>query len=86
MFWVFISLFSFSTTTTTGGPGCGKGTNCDRLVKEYGFIHYSAGDLLRAEAALGTEEGKLIATCIKEAKIVPGHITIRLLKKVFQIQ
>lgn len=30
-----------------GGPGAGKGTQCDHMVKEYGYIHYSTGDLLR---------------------------------------
>lgn len=30
-----------------GGPGCGKGTQCDILVKNYKFIHLSTGDLLR---------------------------------------
>eukprot|EP01052_Picozoa_sp_SAG31_P087357 SAG31_NODE_48412_length_190_cov_18.978022_1_plen_48_part_01 len=32
-----------------GGPGCGKGTNCSRLKEEFGLVHLSAGDLLRAE-------------------------------------
>lgn len=30
-----------------GGPGSGKGTQCMILVKKYGFIHLSTGDLLR---------------------------------------
>lgn len=32
-----------------GGPGSGKGTQCARIIKEYGFVHLSAGDLLREE-------------------------------------
>jgi hypothetical protein len=32
-----------------GGPGSGKGTQCAKLVKEFNFMHLSAGDLLRAE-------------------------------------
>jgi len=32
-----------------GGPGAGKGTQSQLLAKEYGFIHLSAGDLLREE-------------------------------------
>jgi len=31
------------------GPGAGKGTQCALLAKEFGFVHLSAGDLLRAE-------------------------------------
>ena len=32
-----------------GGPGSGKGTLCSRIEAELGYIHLSAGDLLRAE-------------------------------------
>ena len=32
-----------------GGPGSGKGTQSAHLVRDYGFVHLSAGDLLRAE-------------------------------------
>jgi guanylate kinase len=64
-----------------GGPGCGKGTNCTRLKEEFGFIHLSAGDLLRAEQKReGSKVGALIKDYIKEGKIVPSSITIGLLK------
>jgi len=29
-----------------GGPGAGKGTQCEKLVNEFSFVHLSAGDLL----------------------------------------
>jgi len=32
-----------------GGPGCGKGTQCAKIVEKYGFTHLSSGDLLRNE-------------------------------------
>lgn len=35
-----------------GGPGSGKGTLCATLVEQHGFVHLSAGDLLRAEVSL----------------------------------
>ena len=34
-----------------GGPGVGKGTQCARIARDYGYVHLSAGDLLRAEIA-----------------------------------
>lgn len=37
-----------------GGPGSGKGTQCDRIVAKYGFTHLSSGDLLRAEVIFTT--------------------------------
>ncbi|KDN45972.1 UMP-CMP kinase [Tilletiaria anomala UBC 951] len=64
-----------------GGPGAGKGTQCENLVKDYDFVHLSAGDLLRAEQAReGSEYGQLIADYIKEGKIVPQEVTIALLR------
>eukprot|EP00954_Amorphochlora_amoebiformis_P015584 1223128-Amorphochlora_amoeboformis.AAC.1 len=33
----------------TGGPGTGKGTQCAKVVEDYGYSHLSTGDLLRAE-------------------------------------
>ncbi|ODQ64580.1 UMP-CMP kinase [Nadsonia fulvescens var. elongata DSM 6958] len=65
-----------------GGPGAGKGTQCANLVRDYGFIHLSAGDLLRAEQQReDSKYGELIATCIKEGTIVPQEVTIALLEK-----
>lgn len=64
-----------------GGPGSGKGTQCAKLVKEYQFVHLSAGDLLRAEQAReGSKYGDLIKHYIKEGLIVPQEVTIALLK------
>ncbi|KAJ3037547.1 bifunctional uridylate/adenylate kinase [Rhizophlyctis rosea] len=65
-----------------GGPGAGKGTQCANLVRDYGFAHLSAGDLLRAEQnRAGSQFGELISTYIKEGRIVPQEITIALLHK-----
>ena len=52
-------------------------------TQEYGFVHLSAGDLLRAERASGSKDGDLIESYIKEGKIVPVEITVNLLRKVF---
>jgi len=62
-----------------GGPGAGKGTQCTLLSKEYGFIHLSAGDLLREERKSGTSTGDLIEDYIRNGKIVPSEITVGLL-------
>ena len=51
-------------------------------MKEFGFIHLSAGELLREEQKSGSENGELIDTYIKEGKIVPVEITVGLLEKV----
>lgn len=64
-----------------GGPGAGKGTQCANLVRDYGFKHLSAGDLLREEQDRpGSEFGEMIKTYIREGQIVPMEVTIQLLE------
>ena len=36
-------------TFVLGGPASGKGTQCAKLVEEFGYTHISTGDLMRAE-------------------------------------
>jgi len=42
-----------------GGPGAGKGTQCARIVDQFGHVHLSAGDLLREERAKPGSEVRL---------------------------
>lgn len=64
-----------------GGPGAGKGTQCVKLVEEFGFCHLSAGDLLRAEQNReGSQYGDMIKQCIREGQIVPMEVTVKLLE------
>jgi UMP-CMP kinase len=64
-----------------GGPGAGKGTQCARLVADYGFTHLSAGDLLREEQNRpGSQFGELIKDYIKNGQIVPMEVTVQLLE------
>lgn len=64
-----------------GGPGAGKGTQCQKIVQNFGYVHLSAGDLLREERnRAGSQFGELIETYIREGKIVPVEITCSLLE------
>ena len=64
-----------------GGPGAGKGTQCANIVRDYGFAHFSAGDLLRTEQNRPDSEfGELIKTYIREGKIVPMEVTVALIE------
>ncbi|WFD35898.1 UMP/CMP kinase [Malassezia cuniculi] len=68
-----------------GGPGAGKGTHCARLVRDFDFVHLSAGDLLRAEQNRpGSQYGQMIAEYIKDGKIVPMEVTIALLRNAIE--
>ncbi len=53
-----------------GGPGSGKGTNCERLAIDLNYAHISAGDLLREEAATNSTLGNEINRMMKEGEIV----------------
>ncbi|KAM7162379.1 adenylate kinase isoenzyme 5 [Macrochelys suwanniensis] len=64
-----------------GGPGSGKGTQCEQLAQQYGFTHLSAGDLLRGELTSSSERSKLIKDIMECGELVPGDIVLALLKE-----
>lgn len=59
-----------------GGPGSGKGTQCDNIVAKYGFTHLSSGELLRSEVLGGSEKGKQIYQIMSQGNPVPDVRTI----------
>ena len=54
----------------SGGPGSGKGTQCKKIVKKYGFCHLSTGDLLRNEVESGLERAEKIQTVMEKGELV----------------
>ena len=60
-----------------GAPGTGKSTQCERLVREFGFAHLSAGQLLRDAIADGHQEGEQLQAIIQAGQIVPAHVRCR---------
>lgn len=62
-----------------GGPGSGKGTQCDKIVDKYGFTHISTGDLLRNEVASGSSRGMALEAIMKEGQLVPNEVVMELL-------
>jgi len=57
-----------------GPPGGGKGTLSKRLVRDFGFAHFSAGDALRAEIAAGSAIGKAAEGHISRGELVPDDV------------
>ncbi|XP_050226084.1 probable UMP-CMP kinase 2 [Mercurialis annua] len=68
-------------TFVLGGPGSGKGTQCIKIANSFGFKHLSAGDLLRREILSNSADGEKILNTIKEGRIVPSEVTVKLIKK-----
>jgi adenylate kinase len=54
-----------------GGPGSGKGTQCEKIVAKYGLSHLSSGDLLRAEIKSGSERGTELTKIMDAGELVP---------------
>ncbi|KJH47712.1 UMP-CMP kinase family protein [Dictyocaulus viviparus] len=68
-----------------GPPGAGKGTQCVKIQQRFGFIHLSAGDLLRAERKRsGSELSQLIDQHLTNGTIVPVEITCKLLENAME--
>ena len=61
-----------------GAPGSGKTTDAEIIATRNAesMVHYSTGDLLRAEVASGSERGQLIDSFISRGMIVPIEIAI----------
>ncbi|CAH1785749.1 unnamed protein product, partial [Owenia fusiformis] len=64
-----------------GGPGSGKGTQCDKIVQKYGYTHLSSGDLLRDEVRSGSDRGKELTAIMTKGELVPLDVVLDLLKE-----
>ena len=42
----------------TGGPGSGKQTQCEKLVNNFKYTHFSVKDQIQAEIQKGTDLGQ----------------------------
>jgi adenylate kinase family enzyme len=67
-----------------GGPGSGKGTMCSLAEAQLGWVHLSAGELLRAERKAGGATAGIIEKHLAAGEIVPNSITVTLLKKAME--
>lgn len=64
-----------------GPPGAGKGTQSDKLIDKYGFVHISTGDLFRWHTKNDTELGKQVKEIMNSGALVPDEITIAMLQE-----
>ena len=59
-----------------GAPGCGKGTQAQRLKAHYGIDHVSTGEVIRDEIRRGTALGRSMEEYIKAGRLAPDEIVI----------
>jgi adenylate kinase len=64
-----------------GPPGAGKGTQSEKLIRKYGFVHISTGDLFRWHTKNDTSLGKQVKEIMNSGLLVPDEITIAMLKE-----
>src|SRR5687767_610574 len=64
-----------------GPPGAGKGTQSEKLIQKYGFVHISTGDLFRMHTKNETSLGKKVKEIMNSGALVPDEITIAMLKE-----
>ena len=59
-----------------GPPGSGKGTQSEKLVKKYGLVHLSTGNLLRQEIKDATPLGLEAKSFMDKGQLVPDEVVI----------
>lgn len=63
-----------------GGPGAGKGTQAQKLAKEYEIAHIATGDILRQAIKDGTEMGVKAKSYMDKGLLVPDEVVIGIIK------
>lgn len=64
-----------------GAPGAGKGTQAERLVREFGLLHLSTGEVLRKAIREGTKLGLEAQSFMDRGDLVPDAVVIGIVKE-----
>eukprot|EP00201_Polytomella_parva_P008438 CAMPEP_0175066400 /NCGR_PEP_ID=MMETSP0052_2-20121109/16488_1 /TAXON_ID=51329 ORGANISM="Polytomella parva, Strain SAG 63-3" /NCGR_SAMPLE_ID=MMETSP0052_2 /ASSEMBLY_ACC=CAM_ASM_000194 /LENGTH=184 /DNA_ID=CAMNT_0016333099 /DNA_START=236 /DNA_END=790 /DNA_ORIENTATION=+ len=62
-----------------GGPGSGKGTQCEMLSHELNAAFFSAGDLIRDFLKTESPQSLALQSIILEGRVIPSSVTVGLL-------
>ena len=63
-----------------GGPGSGKSTYTEYLIKHFNITHIYPGGMLRKEVENNTEIGQRVKDIISKGQFVPNQIVLDLIK------
>nr|WP_276531866.1 adenylate kinase [Brevibacillus invocatus] len=64
-----------------GLPGAGKGTQAERIVKEFNIPHISTGDMFRAAVKNETPLGLKAKSYMDQGQLVPDEVTIGIVRE-----
>jgi len=64
-----------------GPPGAGKGTQAERIAKNFGLLHVSTGDMFREAVKEGTAMGKKAKEYMDKGTLVPDEIVVGIVKE-----
>jgi len=67
-----------------GLPACGKTTQAEKLVEEFGYSYFGMGERLRAEVNSKSELGKKIKSYVEGGTLIPDECMIQVIKNVGQ--
>jgi len=68
-------------TILFGPPGGGKGTQAAHISERFGIPHVSTGEMLREEAAKGSDLGNEVAPIMAEGRLVPDDLIVRAIER-----
>ena len=63
-----------------GAPGSGKGTQGDLIVKQYGYLKISTGDMIREEIKNKSEIGLNAKSILSSGELIPDEIIIDMVR------
>ncbi|RJX26759.1 MAG: adenylate kinase [Dethiobacter sp.] len=64
-----------------GPPGAGKGTQAERMTKDFALLHISTGEIFRNAVKEGTEMGKKAKEYMDKGLLVPDEIVVGIVKE-----
>jgi UMP-CMP kinase len=84
-YWDTSQTNQFRVFFVLGGPGAGKGTQCELLLDNFPCVHFSVGELLR-NVPPDSPHAQLIEETLVAGNIVPVEISLSLLKAAMEQQ
>lgn len=63
-----------------GAPGSGKGSQAEQILKDFGYVQISTGDLLRDSLSKKTPDGLLAGEYMGKGELVPDDLVIKILQ------